>query len=123
MSRPRTLAAIGLMLFGLEVATGAVSVVVVRLWAGLTPFLTGSEFVVSGPRYLTGVLLILTGGVMLWAARFREGIWTKRSACPNCGVQTRRVKRRKWDRILPRILKIDVTRQSCMRCGWSGLST
>ncbi|HCR04131.1 MAG TPA: hypothetical protein DIU18_02960 [Gemmatimonadetes bacterium] len=123
MSRPRTLAAIGLMLFGLEVATGAVSVVVVRLWAGLTASLTGSEFVVSGPRYLTGVLLILTGGVMFWADRFREGIWTKRSACPNCGVQTRRVKRRRWDRILPRILKIDVTRQSCMRCGWSGLST
>tara|TARA_B100001123_G_scaffold425726_1_gene538959 strand:+ start:2496 stop:2831 length:336 start_codon:yes stop_codon:yes gene_type:complete len=111
------------MLFGLEVATGAVSVVVVRLWAGLTASLTGSEFVVSGPRYLTGVLLILTGGVMFWADRFREGIWTKRSACPNCGVQTRRVKRRRWDRILPRILKIDVTRQSCMRCGWSGLST
>ena len=123
MSRPRTLAAIGLMLFGLEVATGAVSVVVVRLWAGLTASLTGSEFVVSGPRYLTGVLLILTGGVMLWADRFREGIWTKRLVCPNCGTQTRRVRRLKRDRILPRILKIDVTRQSCMRCGWSGLST
>ena len=123
MRRPRTLAAIGLMLFGLEVATGAVSVVVVRLWAGLTASLIGSEFVVSRPRYLTGVLLILTGGAMLWADRFRGGIWTKRVGCPNCGTQTRRVKRRRRDRILPRILKIDVTRQSCMRCGWSGLST
>ena len=122
MRRPLTLAAIGLMLFGLEVATGVVSVAAVRLWAGLTASLTGNEFVVSRPRYLTGVLLTLTGGVMLWADRVRGEILTEGSVCPNCGTETKRVRRHKRHRTLSRILKIDVTQQHCKRCGWSGLS-
>ena len=67
MRRPLTVAAITLIVLGIEVATGAFSVAAVRLWVGLVAFLTGNEFVVSGPRYLTGVLLALAGGVMLWA--------------------------------------------------------
>ena len=126
MKRPLTVAAITLILFGIEVATGAFSVAAVRLWSGLIASLTGNEFVVSRPRYLTGVLLALSGGVlygvMLWADQAQGEIRTEGSVCPNCGTRTKRVRRSKRHRILARILETGVTRQSCGRCGWSGLS-
>jgi len=114
------------MLFGLEVVTGVVSVAAVRLWAGVTASLTGNEFVVSRPRYLTGVLLTITGGVlygvMLWADRVRGEIRIEGSVCPNCGTQTELIRRRKRHRILSLVLKTDVTRQNWKRCGGSGLA-
>ena len=126
MRRPLTVAAITLIMFGIEVATGAFSVAVARLWAGLIASLTGTEFVISGPRYLTGVLVALVGGVlfgvMLWAGHAQGKIRTQGSACPNCGTETKRVRRRKRHRILARILETGVTRRSCERCGWNGLS-
>ena len=123
MRRPLTVAAIALILFGIEVATGALSVAAVRLWSGLIASLTGNEFVVSRPRYLTGVLLALSGGVMFWADQAKGEIGNEGSVCPNCGTQTKRVRRRKRHRILSRILETNVTRRSCERCGWKGLST
>ena len=126
MRRPLTVAALGLMLLGLEVATQAVSVVAVRLWVGFTASFSGSQFVVSGPRYVTGVLLVVAGGVLLavmfWAEQAQGEIRTEGSICPNCGTQTKRVRRRKRQRILSRVLETQVTRRSCERCGWSGLS-
>jgi H+/Cl- antiporter ClcA len=126
LRRPLTVAAITLILFGIEVATGALSVAAVRLWSGLIASLTGNEFVVSRPRYLTGVLLALSGGVlygvMLWADRAQGEIRTGGPVCPNCGTRTKRVRRRKRHRILSRILETSVTRRSCERCGWNGLS-
>lgn len=126
MRRPLTVAALGLMLLGLEVATQAVSVVAVRLWVGFTASFSGNQFVVSGPRYVTGVLLAVAGGVLLavlfWADQAQGEIRTEGSICPNCGTQTKRVRRRKRHRILSRVLETQVTRRSCERCGWSGLS-
>ena len=126
MRRPLTVVAVALILFGTEVATGAVSVAAVRMWAGFVASLTGTEFVISGPRYVTGALFTLAGGVlfgvMLWAERAQGEIRTEGSVCPNCGTQTKRVRRRKRHRILSRILETGVTRRSCERCGWSGLA-
>ena len=126
MRRPLTVAALGLMLLGLEVATQAVSVVAVRLWVGFTASFSGNQSVVSGPRYVTGVLLAVAGGVLLavlfWADQAQGEIRTEGSICPNCGTQTKRVRRRKRHRILSRVLETQVTRRSCERCGWSGLS-
>ena len=126
MRRPLTVAALGLMLLGLEVATQAVSVVAVRLWVGFTASFSGNQFVVSGPRYVTGVLLAVAGGVLLavlfWADQAQGEIRIEGSICPNCGTQTKRVRRRKRHRILSRVLETQVTRRSCERCGWSGLS-
>ena len=122
MRRPLAVAAIGLILFGIEVATGAISVAAVRMWAGLVASLTGNEFVISRPRYVIGVLLTLVGGVMVWAKQAQGEIRIQGSACPNCGARTKRVRRRKRHRILSRILETGVTRQSCERCGWNGLS-
>jgi len=128
LRRPLTVVAVAvaLILFGTEVATGAVSVAAVRMWAGFVASLTGTEFVISGPRYVTGALFTLAGGVlfgvMLWAERAQGEIRTEGSVCPNCGTQTKRVRRRKRHRILSRILETGVTRRSCERCGWSGLA-
>ena len=126
MRRPLAVAAVGLILFGIEVATGAISVAAVRMWAGLVASLTGNEFVISRPRYVIGVLLTLVGGVifgvMAWAEQAQGEIRIQGSACPNCGARTKRVRRRKRHRILSRILETGVTRRSCERCGWNGLS-
>ena len=114
------------MLFGLEVATQAVSVVAVRLWVGFTASFAGTEFVVSGPRYFAGILLSVAGAVLFvaifWANQAKGEIRTEGSVCPNCGTHTKRVRRRRRHRILSRFLETEVTRRSCTRCGWSGLS-
>ena len=127
MRRPLTLAAFALMLFGLEVATGAVSVAAVRLLGGLTAVLGGDEFIVSGPRYVTGIGLAFAGtalyGAMLWADQARGEILSGGALCPNCGTDTKRVRRLRRHRILSQVLGTDVTRHRCARCGWNGLST
>ena len=99
----------------------------VRLWAGLFAPLTGSEFVISGPRYVIGALLALTGGVPLgvmgWAERSRRRVLIAQVACPNCGMRTKRMRRLIRHRIMARILAARITRRNCERCGWNGLST
>ena len=124
MRRPLTLAALGLLLFGLELATGAVSLTAVRLGTGLSALLAGEEFLVSGPRYVIGVALAATGlyGSLLWAERAQRKIMVGGSTCPECGTQTRRVRRRRRHRILSRIIETSVTRRQCERCGWNGLA-
>ena len=48
MRRPLTLAALALMLFGVEVVTGAVPLAAVRLWTGFGARVGGEESVISG---------------------------------------------------------------------------
>jgi hypothetical protein len=88
---------------------------------------TGGEFVIAKPRYLIGCALLLAGvGVVagvLWAEAARKRIVPDGSSCPNCGTQTKRVRRRKRHRILSRVLEASVTRRRCARCGWSGLAS
>jgi hypothetical protein len=120
------LAAFALILFGVEVATGAVSLGFVRLWTGFDAFLNGGEAVISTQRYLSGLALLSGGGgllvAMLWAERAGGKITAAGSICPNCGTATKRVRRRKRHRILSRILEANVTRRHCEKCGWSGLA-
>jgi hypothetical protein len=126
LRRPLTFAALALMLFGVEVATGAVSLGAVRLWTGFGAFLDGDEGVVSTARYVSGLAILLSGAIlffgMLWADRVSGRILTEGSVCPNCGTATKRVRRRKRHRILSRILETNVTRRHCERCGWNGLA-
>ena len=114
------------MLLGIEVATGAVSLAVARLFAGLGAVLAGDEWLVSPPRYLSGVVIVLAGALLLaavlWAEIQSRRILTEGSTCPNCGTSTKRVRRRKRHRILARILETQVTRRQCERCGWNGLA-
>ena len=126
MTRPLTFVALALLLLGLEVATGAVSLAVVRLGTGFSAVLSGDEYAISAARYLSGVAILLTGGGLLtalaWAESERRTIRSEASTCPNCGSATKRVRRRKRHRILSRILETNVTRHHCERCGWNGLA-
>jgi hypothetical protein len=126
LRRPLTFVAFSLILLGTEVATGAVSVASVRMWAGFGALLSGDDYLISGPRYLIGAAILLGGivllGALLWAETERRTIVTEGSTCPHCGTATKRVKRRKRHRILSRILEANVTRRQCERCGWNGLA-
>ena len=127
LRRPLTLLALGLFLLGLEAATGVVSLAVTRLATGLDAVLSGDEFLVSAPRYLIGLALALGGialyGGVYWAEMIQRSVAVDGEACPNCGTNTRRVRRRPWHRVLSRIFDVRVTRRHCERCGWSGLAT
>ena len=107
MRRPLTLAALTLVVLGVEVATGAVSLAVIRLWAGFGALLA------SGTTLATA---------MIWAERAGGQIFPAGQVCPRCGTSTVRVRRRKRHRILSRILETNVTRRHCERCGWNGLA-
>ena len=114
-------------MLGAEVATGAVSLAAARLWTGLVALLRGQEAVISAPRYVSGVALLLAGvglyAAMLWAERQRGTMVADGSRCPNCGSATKRVRRRKRHRLLSRMLETNVQRRRCERCGWSGLAS
>ena len=124
--RPITVIALGLLLRGVEVATGAVSLAAVRLGAGAKAVLGGDEFLVSAPRYLSGLALAL-GGAVLYGGLLGVELVQRHIAggdlCPKCGTHTRRVRRRAWHRVLSRTFGGHVTRRHCERCGWSGLAT
>ena len=125
MRRPLTFAALALLLFGVEVATGAVSVAAIRVWTGFSVFLRGDELLVSGPRFVTGLVIALAGatllGVVAWVEMVQSGVRFRRATCPRCGTATQRVRRLRRDRILAQIFEMNVTRRHCDRCGWSGL--
>ena len=126
MKRPLTFVALGLILLGTEVATGAVSLAGARLWSGFGAALGGEASGVPAARYFTGAALLLGGlalyAAILWAETERRTISADGEHCPKCGTVTRRVRRRKRHRVLSRMLEANVTRRLCEQCGWSGLA-
>ena len=119
--------ALGLVVFGLEVATSAVTLTAVRLWTGFSTLFAGDESLVSGSRYLIGIVLAFAGVtlyvVLLWADEAGRRITKDGVVYPNCGTQTKRVRRQRRHRMLARILETNVTSRHCERCGWNGLAT
>lgn len=126
MKRPLAAAAIALMLFGVEIATGTLSLAAERLWLGLDAAVFGKEFIVPVGRVLGGTAALLAGlglaALVLYAEAERDRILLDGAVCPKCGTHTKRVKRRIRHRILSKILEMDVTRRRCERCGWRGLA-
>lgn len=126
MKRPLAVAAIALMLFGVEIATGTLSLAAERLWLGLNAAFFGEQFVVPVSRVLAGTAALLVGlglaALVLYAEAKGDRILLDGAICPKCGTQTKRVKRRVRHRILSKILEMDVTRRRCERCGWRGLA-
>ena len=130
MRRPLTLAALALILLGVEVATGVVSLAAVRLWTGFGALaggvVGGEEAVIPAARYAIGLGLLLVGvglgAGMLWADRAAGRILTEGTMCPHCLAATMRVRRGKRHKILSRILETNVTRRYCESCGWNGLA-
>lgn len=126
MRRGVTGIALLLIFLGLELSTEALTLVVERLGTGFRAVLEGAEFEVSAPRFLIGVAGLVLGAVLLalsaWAGRKRQEVESVGAACPQCGNETRRVKRREWQRLLSALLGERLTQRKCDTCGWVGLS-
>lgn len=126
MRRGLALVALALVLMGLELSAEAISLVVQRLGAGVSALVAGAEFQVSGFRFVVGVgglvLGLMIWGLLLWSARQGRAVATVGGACPRCGNDTRRVKRKEWQRVLAVLLDEQMTRRKCETCGWVGLS-
>lgn len=126
MRRGLVIASLGLTLLGLELSTEAVSLVLARLRAGTAALLAGVEFHVEAPRFVLGSLMLAAGLVLgvltLWSARVWKGVVRVGKSCPRCGDRTKRVKRRRWQRVASRLVGESLSRRDCEHCGWSGLS-
>ena len=119
-------ASLFLLLVGVELCTEGVSLVLARLRTGMGALLAGNEFHVSGLRFTAGMIAMAVGVaiwvLLIWSARHRHDVTSVGATCPQCGNQTRRVKRKEWQRLLSLALGQRLTRRSCEHCGWSGLS-
>jgi hypothetical protein len=71
--------------------------------------------------------LIVIGGIAfgLWRVRYRfleSELYNSRS-CPKCGADIKRTRRKRFDRIISKIIFVPFHRYFCSdyECGWSGL--
>lgn len=115
-----------LVVLGLELSTQGVTLVLARIRAGLGAVFAGAEFHVGAGRFLIGLLLLLAGlvmlGLMAWSARAQAHVAVVGSTCPQCGNDTRRVKRKEWQKLLSYVWGERLTRRRCETCHWTGLS-
>ncbi len=115
-----------LVVFGLELSTQGVSLVLARISAGVSAVFAGVEFHVGAARFLVGLTFLLLGLVLwalgIWSAHAQAKVAVVGAACPQCGNDTRRVKRRDWQRLLSFVWGERLTRRRCETCHWTGLS-
>ena len=126
MRRTTPFLAIGLVVLGLELSTKAASVTAARLSSGFQDAVVGLESLVSPTRFVTGVLMLALGlvvGVVQMILESAEGrVSAVGDACPVCGRQTERMKRKTFHRMLSTFMGRKLTRRRCGECHWTGLS-
>ena len=115
----------GLFLAGLELAVGTLSLTITRLRESFTNTL-GSDGADGVPwRFAAGiglmVLAVVLASVTVLARYGQRGI-QEHEGCPECGAQTRRVRRGTRHRILGRLVGKSLSARHCGDCGWRGLS-
>jgi len=109
---------------GLELSTGFVEYVVAQYRAGIEGFLN--------PNLLPDYVGMVGGTVLMVAAGLAllVWIWTELAIrdvghtglCPNCGAETRRIRRHWSHRVLSLLTGRPVSRRACSRCSWKGLT-
>jgi len=126
MRRGLAFTSIFLLLAGLELSAEGISLILARLRTGVGAVFTGTEFHVSGPRFVVGlvalILAVVIWGLLVWSDSQLGGVATVGPICPQCGNRTRRVRRKEWQRLLSFVLGEHLTRRRCETCGWTGLS-
>jgi len=127
MRRGIAFSSVFLLLVGLEMSTEGLSLILARLRSGVMAVVGGVPLHVSETRFVLGAAFVLVGLtlwlLLVWSARRRRHVATMGGTCPQCGNQTRRVKRSGGQRLLSVIMGEHFTRRHCDTCGWSGLST
>lgn len=118
--------AVGLTILGLELSTKIVSLAAGRVSSGFSAIANGLEFHVSTGRFLTGVAMLVIGlscaGLGVWLTKAEVSVTAVGEACPACGGETQRVKRRRTHKLLSTLMGHRLTRRRCDVCSWSGLS-
>ena len=126
MRRGLALLSVALLLVGIELSTEAVSLALARLRSGLLAVMSGVEFYLPKMRFGAGLMALFLGavlwGLLAWSGRTRRVLSSQGRQCPECGGDTRRVKRTELQRLLGVLMGEQVTRQRCDGCGWAGLS-
>ncbi len=126
MRRGLAFVSLVLLLMGLELSTEAVTLVVERIAGGVSALLGDGEPRVSTFRFVAGLAAMLVGLsiwiLLFWSGRRRRKVDATGDACPQCGGDTRRVRRRGWQRLLAALVGERMTRRRCETCGWVGLS-
>jgi len=126
MRRGLAFTSVFLFLAGLELSTEGISLILARMRTGAGALVAGTQFHVSGARYIVGLLAVLVAvavwGLLVWSASQIRRITTVGAICPQCGNRTRRVRRKGWQRLLSFLLGERITRRRCETCGWTGLS-
>ena len=112
------------LLSGLEIAVGGVSRTVIAVAQKLA---VPEEGVEEGSRTVRLVLGCVIAGlasgslaISAWARLLRRQI-VRGTACPACQGETKRLRRMRRDRFLATVLRWNLQRRSCQKCGWSGL--
>ena len=114
-----------LVLVGIELTTRAFSAAFVRFREGVVELVsTGETTQVPTLQFWTGSVLL---GVAILAGALRLArIFAVRTLpdlrCPECGEDTKRIRRRTLHRIAAPLLGMNVSRRSCSDCGWVGLA-
>jgi hypothetical protein len=117
---------LALILIGLEPSSEAISLLPSRLKTGAGVIVAGAYFHVSPFRSATGIFVMAVGvavwGALIWSARSVAGIGPVGHMCPTCASLTRRVPRKRHDRLLSAIAGEPLARRRCQAYGWVGLS-
>lgn len=115
-----------LVLVGLEISAGLISTTWVRLREGVGALRGGPEASVPTEQFLIGLGLTLLAGAVLILTVWRSGVRSQLAiaapGCPDCGQETKRIRRKASHRLLSSLLGDDITRRACAQCGWVGLS-
>jgi len=119
------LLSLALLILGLELAVGTLSRSLDTIGRALGALWVGEEVGVSLPAFFVGLLLTGVGlaglGLSGWS-RVMRGRLIRGKGCPECAATTRRIRRRRWQRLLGTVLGEKVQRRECGECGWRGLA-
>lgn len=126
MRRLVAFVALVLVALGLELSTQTITLTISRMSAGIQAVFAGVDFFLPKSRFIIGLVFVVGGLVLavllLWAGRARKSVGIVGSSCPNCGSRTRRVRRKRSQRLLSLLVGQRIARRKCETCGWIGLA-
>ncbi len=110
---------------GPELAAGTFSYTLDSLERTVRLMVAGESFSVPAPAFIVGsgfmVLGLTLGALTLWT-RVAANTVQPGPICPRCGSETKRTRRSLHHKMLAAVMGHRLTRRSCSKCRWAGLS-